>query len=308
MMPPKVKLNSLLLNCVSCPRRCQVNRYECVGFCKVGADVQVSHIGLHYGEEPPISGTKGSGAIFFSGCNLRCVFCQNFQISQLCNFHNRGLSVDELADEFVRIQDTGAHNVNLVSPSHVIPQLSMAIAKAKEEGLCIPVVYNSSGYDSITGLQLLRGLVDIYLPDIKYMNKNLAFRYSGVHDYADIIPGVLWEMFEQVGLLRTDEQGIALSGILVRHLVLPGQLENSKKCLYLLASISKEIMVSIMSQYSPCHRAGEFPEIDRPLYETEYREIVDYAIELGLENAFIQDISSQDIYQPDFDRPQPFVL
>ncbi|OGC02550.1 hypothetical protein A2V82_00930 [candidate division KSB1 bacterium RBG_16_48_16] len=297
-----------LANCNSCPRLCRVNRLSGeIGICRITSDVQVSHAGLHFGEEPPISGTHGSGTIFFAGCNLGCVFCQNYQISQeFPRSRTRTLTTDALAAEMIRLQDQGAHNINFVSPSHVIYQMADAILAAKEKGLAIAVVYNSNGYDSVEALRRIRGLVDIYLPDIKYMDNALGKRYSRVDDYADIIPGVLEEMLEQTGLLKMDEYGIAERGVLVRHLVLPGCLDNSRRCLRLLADLSPNFFVSIMSQYSPQYKACDYPVINRTLTKEEYDEITDYALSLGLENAFIQGLTSQDHYLPRFERERPF--
>jgi putative pyruvate formate lyase activating enzyme len=301
-------LTDQLTSCTCCPRNCRVNRIEKkVAACRVGAEIQISHVGLHFGEEPPISGTKGSGTIFFAGCNLRCVFCQNYQISQqVQRFQTRTLSVDELATEMLRLQDAGAHNINFVSPSHMIFQMADAILAAKEKGLAIPVVYNTNGYDSVDALRQIRGLVDIYLPDIKYMEDSLGKRFSGVRDYAEVIPGVLREMLDQVGQLELENEGIAIRGLLVRHLVLPGHLENSRKCLRFLAELSPDIFVSIMSQFSPQHKAGQYPEINRTLTEDEYDEITEYALDLGLENAFVQELDSQERCLPDFAQKDPF--
>ncbi len=301
-------LTDQLTRCACCPRKCQVNRLEGkTGFCGVGADVQVSHVGLHFGEEPPISGTKGSGTIFFSGCNLRCVFCQNHQISQeFKKGRTQTLTSNQLALEMLRLQDKGAHNINFVSPSHVIFQMAEAILLAREKGLSLPVVYNSGGYDSVDALRQIHGLVDIYLPDIKYLDNELGKRFSGVEDYADIVPGVLMEMLDQVGHLKTDEDGIAMGGLLVRHLVLPGCLDNSQKCLRFLAGLSSNIHVSLMSQYSPQYKACNYPEINRTLTAEEYDEIQNYALDLGLENAFVQELESYDHYLPDFERESPF--
>lgn len=297
-----------LLECVCCPRACRANRLEGrLGFCRVGASVQLAHSGLHFGEEPPISGTRGSGTVFFAGCNLRCVFCQNYQISQQWRpSHTRTLTPDELACEMVRLQDEGAHNINFVSPTHVIFQMAAAIEAAKAQGLVIPVVYNSNGYDSVAALRQIRGLVDIYLPDIKYLDDGLGKRYSAVADYAQVVPGVLREMLDQVGHLQLDEDGIAQRGLLVRHLVLPNCLRNSQRCLRLLAELSPDTHVSIMAQYSPQYRAYEYPGIDRTLTADEYDQVVDYALDLGLENAFIQELESQEHYLPDFAQASPF--
>ena len=294
--------------CACCPRSCGVNRIEGkLAVCKVGAEIRISHAGLHFGEEPPISGTKGSGTIFFAGCNLRCVFCQNYQISQeFKHYQTRTLTIDELADEMLHLQSEGAHNINFVSPSHMIFQMADAIIAAKGKGLAIPIVYNTNGYDSVDALRQIRGLVDIYLPDIKYMDNALGKRYSAVLDYADVIPNVLQEMLNQVGHLQMDEDGIARRGVLVRHLVLPGQLDNSRSCLRFLADLSPDIFVSIMSQYSPQHKASKYPEINRTLTEAEYDEITEYALDLGLENAFVQEIESQTACLPDFTEANPF--
>jgi len=298
----------LLTRCECCPRKCRVNRLEGkTGFCGIPSDVQIAHAGLHFGEEPPISGTRGSGTIFFTGCNLCCVFCQNYQISQeFRQRRTRTLTPDDLASEMLRLQREGAHNINLVSPSHVIFQAAEAIRAAKGKGLGVPVVYNSNGYDSVDALRQIRGLVDIYLPDIKYLDNELGRRFSAVNDYVDIIPGVLREMLDQVGHLEMDDAGIAVRGLLVRHLVLPNHLGNSRSCLRFLADLSPDVFVSIMAQYSPQHKARDYPDINRTLTADEYDEITDYALDLGLENAFVQELASQDHYLPSFDRESPF--
>jgi putative pyruvate formate lyase activating enzyme len=301
-------LTDQLTRCECCPRKCGMNRLEGkAGFCRIRSSIQIAHAGLHFGEEPPISGTKGSGTIFFAGCNLRCVFCQNYQISQeFQQGHTRTLTTAELASEMLHLQDEGAHNINFVSPSHMIFQMADAIQVAKGKGLVVPVVYNSNGYDSVDALRQIRGLVDIYLPDIKYMENEPGKRFSKVDDYADTIPGVLREMLDQVGHLEMDDDGIAVRGLLVRHLVLPDYLGNSRRCLRFLADLSPDIFVSLMSQYSPQYKAWDYPGINRTLTEDEYDEITDYALDLGLENAFIQELESQDHYLPDFDQEYPF--
>jgi putative pyruvate formate lyase activating enzyme len=296
-----------LNECDCCPRECGVNRLEGkAGFCRVRG-IQISHIGLHFGEEPPISGTKGSGTIFFTGCNLRCVFCQNYQISQeFQQAQTRTLTTEELASEMLRLQEEGAHNINFVSPSHMIFQMADAIQAAKSNGLTVPVAYNTNGYDSVDALRQIRGLVDIYLPDIKYLDNALGKQLSAVNDYADTIPGVLREMLEQVGHLEMDAQGIATRGLLVRHLVLPGQLENSRRCLDVLADLSPDTFISLMSQYSPQYKACNYPGIDRTLTADEYDEIQDYALDLGLEHVFVQELESQGDCLPDFAQDKPF--
>lgn len=301
-------LTDRLTRCECCPRKCRVNRIEGqVGFCKMPADIQISHTGLHFGEEPPISGIKGSGTVFFVGCNLHCMFCQNYQISQeFQQGHTRKMTTDELASEMMRLQDEGAHNINFVSPSHMIFQMADAIEVAKGKGLVVPVVYNSNGYDSVDALRQIRGLVDIYLPDIKYMENGLGKQFSAVDDYADIVPGVLREMLDQVGHLEMDDEGIAVRGLLVRHLVLPNYLGNSQRCLHFLADLSPDTFVSIMAQYSPQYKARNYPGINRALTEDEYDEVTDYAFGLGLENAYIQELESRDHDLPDFAQVSPF--
>jgi len=297
-----------LQRCESCPRLCRVNRLRGeLGICRIGSGILVSHAGLHFGEEPPISGGNGSGTIFFAGCNLHCMFCQNYQISQEFQHHQpRKVTLDELVAVMLRLQSEGAHNINFVSPSHMIFPMADAIDAAKNKGLSIPVVYNSNGYDSVDALRQIRGLVDIYLPDIKYMDDEAGARFSGVDNYSQIIPFVLEEMLTQVGHLALDEDGIATQGLLVRHLILPGHLENSRRCLETLANISLDIHLSIMSQYSPQYNACRYPDINRTLTPEEYDSIVDYAVDLGLENAFIQEFESQDQYLPDFSSENPF--
>ncbi|SEM11938.1 putative pyruvate formate lyase activating enzyme [Syntrophus gentianae] len=294
--------------CRCCPRGCGVNRLAGeTGFCRIGAGIPVAHIGLHFGEEPPISGSRGSGAIFFAGCNLRCLFCQNYQISQEFQESDyRTLSPRELAAEMRRLEEAGAHNINLVSPSHLIFPLADAISIARAQGLAIPVVYNSNGYDSVEALRQIRGLIDIFLPDLKYLDQNAAGELSAAPDYGEIVQEVLREMFAQVGHLEFDDDGVAQKGLLVRHLVLPGYLENSLSCLAFLAGLSRNLYISIMSQYSPQHKARKHPPLNRTLTEREYDAVIAYALELGLENAFVQEYESSETYLPDFSRPDPF--
>src|ERR1051325_4265735 len=302
------RLTDQLVSCECCPRACKVDRIAGkLGTCRIPTSIVISHIGLHFGEEPPISGTRGSGTIFFAGCNLRCVFCQNYQISQeFKHYPTRTLTVQELASEMLGLQDQGAHNINFVSPSHMIFQMAEAIEMAKGMGLIIPIVYNTSGYDSVDALRQIKGLVDIYLPDIKYLDEKLGKQFSAVRDYARVIPGVLREMFDQVGHLQLDEDGIAVRGLLVRHLVLPNHLDNSRRCLRFLADLSPDVFVSVMSQYSPQYKACNHPSLNRTLTSNEYDKITDYALDLGLENAFVQELDSQEQCLPDFAQDRPF--
>ncbi|OPY10564.1 MAG: Radical SAM superfamily protein [Syntrophus sp. PtaB.Bin001] len=294
--------------CKCCPRSCGINRLAGEkGFCRTGSDIPVAHIGLHHGEEPPISGTRGSGTIFLAGCNLRCVFCQNYQISQ--EFEETGyrtLTPGELASEMLRLEAGGAHNINLVSPSHLIFPLADAIQLARKRGLAIPIVYNSNGYDSVDALRQIRGLIDIFMPDLKYLENVTAGELSAASDYPDIAKAALREMLSQVGNLQLDGTGVAKKGLLVRHLVLPGYLENSRACLNFLAHFSRETHISIMSQYSPQYNASDYQRINRTLSEREYNSLIDYALELNLENIFIQECNSSKEYLPDFQREDPF--
>ena len=283
-----------------------------MGVCRIGVDVPVAYAGLHFGEEPPISGHRGSGTIFFAGCNLRCVYCQNHQISQDFDRQRSDrfprYTVDDLAGLMLDLQEQGAHNINLVSPSHVVPQAAAAIEAARKRGLTLPVVYNSGGYDSLDALRSIRGLVDVYLPDLKYMDRDLAGRLSAASDYPEATSSAIREMFDQVGELEIDGEGVARSGLIVRHLVLPGQLDNSRRCLEFLVGISPSVHLSLMSQYTPQHRARRMDGIDRPLSADEYEEITDFALDLGFENLFIQKLTSQDDYLPDFGRETPFLF
>ncbi|OPY88756.1 MAG: Radical SAM superfamily protein [Syntrophus sp. PtaU1.Bin208] len=294
--------------CRCCPRGCGVNRLVGeTGFCRTGAGIPVAHIGLHFGEEPPISGSRGSGAIFFAGCNLRCLFCQNYQISQEFQESDyRSLTPRELAAEMHRLEEAGAHNINLVSPSHLIYPLADAISFARTRGLTIPIVYNSNGYDSVAALRQIRGLIDIFLPDLKYLDSHTAGELSAAPGYGEIVQEVLREMFTQVGHLEFDDAGVAKKGLLVRHLVLPGHLENSRSCLRFLAGLSRNLTISIMSQYSPQHKAKNHHRLNRTLSAEEYDAIIDDAMTLGLENAFVQEGGSSDEYLPDFSKPDPF--
>ncbi|MDA8419434.1 MAG: radical SAM protein [Desulfobacteraceae bacterium] len=297
-----------LSRCQSCPRRCRIDRLAGErGICGLGALPVVAHAGLHFGEEPPISGSRGSGTIFFAGCPLRCLFCQNHQISQAPSLANwPETTVSELADLMLRLADEGAHNINCVSPSHVVWPLAQALCLARERGLSLPVVYNSSGYEAPEALAAMSGLVDIYLPDLKYLDGRLAGRYSGAHDYPEVATAAIALMLKQVGHLRMDEEGIARRGLIVRHLVLPGALDNSRRCLDWLASLAPEVTISLMSQYTPQHLAAQEPALNRRLSAAEYEAITDHALDLGLDHVFVQDMDSQDTLLPDFNQDAPF--
>ena len=288
-------------SCTLCPRNCQVNRVSGkTGFCGMPASIQVARASLHMWEEPCISGTNGSGTVFFTGCNLKCIFCQNHTIA--IGQKGREVSISQLADLFLMLQDKGAHNINLVTPNHYVPSIAEALRLAKKQGLCLPIVYNTSGYDSISTLSLLDGLVDVYLPDFKYVSQELSKRYSHAADYFKVAKASLAEMFRQVGTPVFDGDMLT-KGIVVRHLLLPGCTEDSKAVIrYLYQTYGDRIFISIMNQYTPLPHVASYPEINRKVTQAEYDEVVDYAIELGVENGFIQEGDTADeSFIPEFD-------
>jgi len=278
----------ILEKCRLCPRNCGVNRLKGEkGFCRAESDLVVASAHSHFGEEPPISGHQGSGTIFFSYCNLRCVFCQNYPISHLGN--GNCISVEKLAEMMVMLQGRGCHNINLVTPTHFMPQILSALSLAIEEGLHIPLVYNCGGYESLEALRLLEGVVDIYLPDIKYGNENSAKKYSNAPGYFKKAKEAIKEMYNQVGNLQLDKRGVARRGLLVRHLVLPNGIAATREVFSFLArEISPRIYVSIMSQYFPTHQAKHFPELNRRITPDEYEEAMGIAEELNLEKGWKQ--------------------
>ncbi|MFH1428721.1 MAG: radical SAM protein [Candidatus Margulisiibacteriota bacterium] len=296
-----------MASCDMCPRVCRINRLaEETGECGCAGGIPVSHYGLHYGEEPPISGTRGSGTIFFSYCNLHCVFCQNYQISQQPNTDNMLHTPESLADIMLELQNKNAHNINLVSPSHVCLPIAESICIARERGLDIPIVYNSNGYDSVAMLKIMNGLIDIYMPDIKYADNENAAAYSSADNYVQANRAAVAEMFRQVGLLTCSKDSVARRGLLVRHLVLPHDLSGSIDCLRFLAALSPKITISLMSQYSPQYKAPGMPLLNRPLLPEEYEPVIEAAESLCLENVFIQELESQEHYLPNFNLETPF--
>lgn len=303
------RLNRRLERCDICPRECGVNRLKGeLGHCNSGKEPVVASFCDHHGEEPSLSGSRGSGTIFFGNCNLRCVFCQNYQISQnpAAQQKNR-IGIEELAGFMIRLQEIGCHNINLVSPTHFVPQIISALLLAVEQGLTLPIVYNTNSYDSLDTLKELEGVISIYLPDIKYADDVNTLRYSGVENYTEHAGRAIKEMFRQVGALATDSLGIAERGVLVRHLVLPGGVAGSRSSLQWLAeNIGPEVGLSLMSQYHPCHRAMEYPEIARPVTRQEYMEVLKEAKRLGFTKMFAQQIQSNRLYLPDFDCEEPF--
>lgn len=275
--------------CVLCPRNCNSNRANGEkGFCMESDKIMLARAALHMWEEPCISGEEGSGAVFFSGCNLRCVFCQNHEISG--GEAGMEVSVERLAEIFLNLQKQGANNINLVTPSHYVPQIREALLLAKKQGLILPIVYNSSAYEKTETLRLLDGLVDIYLPDLKYCSSGLSLKYSKAADYFAVASLAITEMVRQVGTPVFDERDIMKKGVIVRHLALPGCAEDSRAVIkYLYDTYGDDIFISLMNQYTPLLHVAAYPELNRRLTEEEYDELVDYAIDLGIENGFIQE-------------------
>lgn len=290
--------------CTLCPRACRADRHRAPGACGAGEAITVNLHRLHHWEEPPLSGTRGSGTIFFSHCTMRCVYCQNWAISQ--EGHGTARSVDEVAGLMLELQTLGAHNVNLVTPSHYAPQLAEAIAAARARGLAIPVVWNSNGWELPRTLRLVEGLVDVYLPDFRYAREADAVRYSAAPRYPAVAREAIAEMHRQAGHLVLDEEGIARRGLLVRLLVLPGLGDTLAPVLdWIAAHLGTETHLSLMGQYYPTYRADRFPEINRSLTQEEYDRCLELLEERGFENGFIQDVGSNSAYTPDFHRGAP---
>ena len=276
-----------LKDCDLCARYCHVNRCESVkgAVCRTGERAKVHSFGPHHGEEAPLRGWAGSGTIFFSWCNLRCVFCQNWEISQKGLGHE--VDSEELANIMLKLQQQGCHNINFVTPSHVVAQILCALPIAIERGLRLPLVYNTGGFDSVEALKLLDGVIDIYMPDIKYGDSSIARRFSKVRHYVETNQRAIKEMHRQVGDLILDAHGIARRGLLVRHLVMPGLLSETEKVLAFIANeVSPNTYLNLMDQYHPCYRADETPPLDRPLAGFEYREALEMAAKFGIKRCF----------------------
>jgi putative pyruvate formate lyase activating enzyme len=270
-----------LASCDLCPRRCGVDRLRGErGTCRTGAEAVVASAGPHFGEEAPLVGQSGSGTIFFAWCNLRCQYCQNHTISQ--GGEGQAVTPEALAEIMLALQSRGCHNINTVTPSHVVPQILAATHIAAQKGLRIPLVYNTGGYDSVETLALLDGVVDIYMPDCKYADAAVAKRYSQVDDYPAVNQAAVREMHRQVGDLRCDARGVAQRGLLVRHLVLPEGLAGTAQIVTYLAALSQDTYLNVMAQYRPCYRAYDLPPLDRPITRAEYAEAVRLALEAGL--------------------------
>ena len=289
-------------NCLLCPRKCGINRSTGqTGVCGVSSEIKVARAALHYWEEPCISGKRGSGAVFFSGCSLHCVFCQNREISD--GKEGKVISKERLSDIFIELAGKGANNINLVTPGQYIPDIVWAVNDAKSRGMKLPIIYNTSGYENVTELKLLEGIVDVYLPDFKYMDSTLSARYSRAKDYPSVAKQALSEMVrQQPDVVIDDATGLIQKGVIVRQLLLPGHVNDAKAVLkYLYDTYHDHVYISMMSQFTPI-ALKDYPEINRTVTKREYERLVNYALEIGITNAFIQEGDvAKDSFIPAFD-------
>lgn len=288
--------------CVLCPCECGANRNENKkGICKVSDQIVLARAALHYWEEPCISGEKGSGAVFFAGCNLHCVFCQNEEIS----WGKTGKIIDEsrLAEIFLELKEQGANNINLVTAGQYLPQVISAVESARNQGMNLPIVYNTGGYEKVDSIKRLEGIVDVYLPDFKYMSSGLSGKYSNAPDYSEVAKLAIAEMVRQQPLCCFNEEGIIRTGVIVRHLLLPGGLKDSKRIIkYLNRTYGNKIYISLMSQYTPLAHVKKYPQLNRRVTEREYNQLVDYALDIGVENGFTQEREvAKESFIPHFD-------
>jgi len=305
-------LEARLIECDICPRECGAKRTKGKpGSCNSGMLPIVSSFCAHHGEEPVLSGSRGSGTIFFGNCNLRCVYCQNHQISQEPKAqHSHVVLPETLAADMLYLQDElKCHNINLVTPSHFVPQIMQALLKAVPMGLRLPLVYNTSSYDSVATLRELDGVISIYLADLRYASDKLARKYSRVHHYVSSSRAAIQEMYRQVGNLVVDDDGIAVKGLIIRHLILPDDIAGSEASLgWLVNEISPDISISIMSQYYPAHRAHRYPSLARKISAEEYTRVAHLVEKLGITNGWMQGMESNENYRPDFSDDNPFSI
>lgn len=306
-MIDREKIVRQMKSCACCPRNCGVDRTEGEkGVCRVPAEVYIARAGLHFWEEPCISGSEGSGTVFFAGCPLKCVFCQNYEVANARAGYK--VTIEELARTFLQLQDKGALNINLVTPTQYAPQIGEAIKLSRDMGLELPIVYNCGGYEGVEALRQLQGLVDVWLTDFKYINSETAARYSRCPDYPGKAKEALAEMVRQTKENVFDPEGRMRKGIIVRHLILPGHVKEAQQLVrYLYETYGDRIWMSLMNQYTPFDRIREqFPEISRKLTHREYNEVVDYAIDLGVENAYVQEGgTAKESFIPDFEGKGP---
>ena len=291
----------MLEKCTICPHKCGINRNKSIARCRAGNEVKIALYSIHKFEEPCISGENGSGTIFFSNCNMNCIYCQNYEISQLGK--GKEISIEELAEIMLKQQEKGVENINLVTPTSYALHIIEAIKIAKQKGLKIPIVYNTNGYENVGTLKLLEGLVDIYLPDLKYFDNELGKKYSKVDNYFEIATKAIKEMYKQVGQPVLDERGIMKKGLMIRHLILPNNIENSKQSLkWIKENFDNNVYVSIMAQYFPTYKAKETSDINRKLTQKEYEEVEQYLYDLELENGYIQELGEhEEEYVPKWD-------
>lgn len=289
----------LYQNCRLCPRKCGVNRNRSVGFCQSTAKPRIARAALHYWEEPCISGRNGSGAVFFSGCTLKCCYCQNFKISQ--DNYGEEVSEQRLGEIFIELQNQGAHNINLVNPTHFVPSIIEALELVRNE-LSIPIIYNCGGYESVETIDMLKGYVDIYLPDFKYKSEELSLKYSKARDYFENARAAIKRMYDQVGMVRIDEQGIIQRGVIIRHLILPSNHKDSIEVMREVAEMLdvSKIKVSVMSQYTPNTQHCDFKELNRRIYTYEYRKVLECVNELKIVGYQQDRTASDQEYTPDF--------
>jgi len=304
-------LQSMLAPCKICPLNCRVDRLQNkIARCYTGFLPIVSAYTLHHGEEPLLSGCKGAGNIFFGNCNLRCVYCQNFLISQNWKVERANeVSIERLAEIMLELQSRGAHNIGFVSPTHVVPQIVQALVIATERGLSLPLIYNTNAYDSVEVLQLLDGIIDIYLPDLKYGDEEMGYRYSKVKNYPSVARAAIKEMHRQVGSnLVVGEDGLIKRGLIIRHLVLPNDIAGSESSLrWVRKELGPEVTLSIMSQYYPTHKALDIPLLNRKIRASEYERVLRLIEELGFSDGWVQSYASADYYRPEFNnRQEPF--
>lgn len=291
----------ILKNCCLCPRKCGINRYEQKGYCGANNKLKIAHYSLHMWEEPVISGETGSGTIFFSNCNMKCMYCQNKKIS--LDGYGKYTSLKRLEEIMMELQDKGANNINLVTPTHYVPQIAKVLKRIKNKSLNIPVVYNTSSYENVGTLMMMNNLVDIYLADLKYYDDELALKYSLCTDYFETATMAIDEMYRQVGGLQVSEDGLLKKGVIVRVLILPGHIEDAKNIInYLYKTFGDSIIISIMNQFTPINKC-KYDNLNRKVTDDEYNEVIDFAAELGIVNAFVQEgDAAEESFIPDFDK------
>lgn len=291
----------LLKNCMLCPNKCGVDRYKSVGACGANNKLKVAYYSLHEWEEPVISGDKGSGTIFFSNCNIRCIYCQNKKISS--DGYGKFITNKRLKEIMLELQDKGAQNINLVTPTHYVPQIASVLHKIKDKELKIPVVYNTSSYENVGTIKMMNGLVDIYLADLKYYDDSLASNYSHCKEYFEIATMAIDEMYRQVGKFELDENEIMKKGLIIRVLILPGHVDDAKKIIkYIYKTYGDDVIISIMNQFTPVNTCI-YNNLNRKLSKEEYDEVIDYALDLGITKAFMQDgETAAESFIPDFDK------